>query len=61
MHINRIKSGAGSYRLVNSTTFDHMISTLELYGEQSQHPLVSFLIDQANESEEIDLEDDDVG
>lgn len=61
MKTHKIKSGAGSYRLVKSNIFEHMISTLELYGEQSEHPLLSMLIEQVHDSEEIELEDDDLG
>lgn len=61
MKTPKIKSGTGSYRLVRSNIFEHMISTLELYGERSENTLISMLLEQADESEQLELEDDDVG
>lgn len=61
MKTPNIKSGAGSYRLVRSNIFEHMVSTLELYGEKSEHPLMSMLLEQAHDSEQIELEDNEIG
>jgi ATP-dependent exoDNAse (exonuclease V) beta subunit len=59
MKISKIKSGAGSYRLVKETTYNHMISTIDDFNEQRQHPLLAMLIELAEESEEVELEEDD--
>ncbi len=45
----------GQYRLVPSELFEHAISALDDYGDKSQNPLVSFLIDQLAGSREITL------
>lgn len=56
MKTSQIRSPAGSYRLVDVKTFNHMHSVLEDYAERSDNSLIRMLLDYANEAEEVALE-----